>query len=106
MFISFYRGDNHREKFRFKSFKGNIDNVFFTVKCKNRIPRIKKKLNDGIEFKEGWYCIEFIPSDTDELECNQEMVWDIEIIVNGEKYTVKTGTFLLKEDITTPDCEV
>lgn len=106
MEIQFFRGDNKQVKFRFKNFTGKVDEVFFTVKCENKIPRIKKKLNNGIELADGWFCINFEPTDTDELECNQRMKYDIEIIFEGKKYTVQTGRFILKEDVTTPDCEV
>ena len=106
MVINFYRGDDHQEKFRFKTFTGNIDDIFFTVKCKNRYPRIKKKLNNGIELIDDWYYITFVPADTEGLDCNIEMEYDIEIITGGKKYTVLKGVFTLEEDITTPDCEV
>ena len=106
MNISFIRGDDHLERFRFKTFTGPIDDMFFTVKCKNKYPRIKKRLGEGIELIDGWYCLTFIPSDTDNLSCDLEMVYDIEIITEGEKYTVQKGSFILEEDVTTPDCEV
>lgn len=106
MNISFLRGDDHQEKFRFKNFTGTIEQVFFTVKCINKYPRIKKKLGNGIELIDGWYYITFLPEDTDGLDCSLEMVFDIQIITDGKKYTVEKGTFVLEEDITTPDCEV
>lgn len=106
MGISFLRGDDHQERFRFKTFTGTIEQIFFTVKCINGCPKIKKKLGNGIEFIEGWYYITFVPEDTDGFECSLKMFYDIEIITNGKKYTVKKGAFSLEEDITTPDCEV
>lgn len=106
MEIRFYRGDDHQEKFRFKTFTGIIEELYFTVKCKNKYPRIKKKLGNGIELIDDWYYITFLPSDTDKLLCDLEMEYDIEIITSGKKYTVQKGTFILEEDITTPDCEV
>jgi hypothetical protein len=106
MNISFFRGDDHQEKFRFKTFAGNVEELYFTVKCKNKYPRIKKKIGNGIELIEGWYYITFLPSDTDNLSCDLEMEYDIEIVTGGKKYTVQKGTFTLEEDITTPDCEV
>lgn len=104
--MNFIRGDNHQEKFRFKTFTGNIKMIYFTVKCKNKYPRIKKRLGDGIELVEGWYIIDFKPEDTDELSCDLTMEYDIEIITEGNKYTVQKGSFTLEEDVTTPDCEV
>lgn len=106
MMISFFRGDNHQEKFRFKKYTGKIDMVFFTVKDENKNPVIKKKLNDGISLLEEWYIINFLPEDTNNLKCDTVMKFDIEIITQGEKYTAEKGTFILDEDITTPDCEV
>ena len=107
MDIKFYRGDNHIVKFKFKAFTGKIDNIFLTVKCEQRTSRVQKKLDDGITLKEdGWYYVEFVPEDTDGLDCTLKMTYDIQIITDGLKYTVHKGLFILKEDITTPDCEV
>ena len=106
MTIEFFRGDDHQEKFKFKTFTGVIDEIYFTVKCEHKYPRIKKKLKDGIEFVDGWYYLTFIPSDTECIDCNLKMQYDIQIITNGKKYTVQKGEFVLLEDVTTPDCEV
>lgn len=106
MDISFYRGDDHKVRFKFKNFTGTIDKMFFTVKCTNRQPRIKKNLDNGISRDGEYYVIEFSPADTDDLPCYLDMIYDIEIIVGGEKKTVAKGKFILEEDITTPDCEV
>lgn len=106
MEIKFYRGDDHKVRFKFKNFTGQIDKMFFTVKCANKYPRIKKNLDNGISFNEGYYCIEFSPEDTNDLSCDMDMVYDIEIIVGGEKKTIAKGKFILEEDVTTPDCEV
>lgn len=106
MDIKFYRGDDHQEKFRFVNFTGTIEEIFFTVKCANKYPRIKKRLGEGIELIDGWYYLTFVPSDTDGLDCNVQMQYDIQIIVGGKKFTVQKGSFTLEEDITTPECEV
>lgn len=107
MMINFYRGDDYTERIRFKNFTGPIEDMFFTVKDTNKSPVIKKRLNKGIELsEEGWYHIDFLPEDTDDLKPKVTMNFDIEIITNGKKHTVEKGTFILDEDITTPDCEV
>ena len=106
MDIEFYRGDDHQVKFKFNGFTGIVDELYFTVKCQHKYPRIKKKLGEGIELVDGWYVLTFIPSDTDGIECSLEMKYDIQLITGGKKFTVQTGEFILKEDITTPDCEV
>ena len=104
--IEFFRGDNHQVKFQFKNFDGKIDEMYFTVKCEHKYPRVKKTLNDGIELIDGWYNIFFVPSDTDGIDCSLTMKYDIQIVTGGKKFTVQTGEFNLLEDITTPDCEV
>jgi hypothetical protein len=106
MEISFTRGDTHKEKFRFKTYTGSVDNMFFTVKCENKYIRVTKKLGQGIELIDGWYHLTFKPEDTDGIDCSLNMKYDIEIIVQGEKYTIQKGNFLLDEDVTTPECEV
>ena len=106
MIIQFTRGDNHQVRFKFKSFTGTIDKMYFTVKCQLDRARIQKKLGDGIEYKDGWYTITFVPEDTDGLICGTPMKYDIEIIVDGEKYTIKKDKFILDEDVTTPAEEV
>lgn len=106
MEIKFIRGDNHQIRFRFKNFEGNIENMFLTVKCQNKYTRITKKLNTDIIYKDGWYNVEFLPSDTDGLDCSLNMEYDIEIITDSKKYTVLKDKFVLTEDITTPECEV
>lgn len=106
MNIQFIRGDDHEERFRFKTFNDVIEQIYFTVKNNMKFIKIKKKLNEGITLKnDGWYYLTFVPEDTDGLAC-EEMVYDIEIITNGLKYTVQKGRFILEEDVTTPDCEV
>lgn len=106
MDISFYRGDDHKVRFKFKNFTGTIEKMFFTVKDGNRQVKIKKNLNSGISHDGEYYCIEFSPADTDDLPCYLDMIYDIEIIVGGEKKTVAKGKFTIEEDVTTPDCEV
>lgn len=106
MDIRFFRGDDHKVRFKFKNFTGPIEKMYFTVKCTNGRPRIQKKLHNGISEDNGIYCIEISPSDTDNLPCTLDMVYDIEIITGGEKKTVAKGAFNIEEDVTTPDCEV
>ena len=104
--IEFYRGDNHQLKFKFTTFTGVIDEIYFTVKCEQKYPRIKKKLKNGIELIGEWYYLNFEPKDTEGIDCSFKMKYDIEILTEGKKYTVQKGDFVLLEDITTPDCEV
>jgi hypothetical protein len=105
--IGYVRGDNHPIKFRFKTFTGDIEKMFFTVKCEKKFLRLQKTLKNGIVLKEdGYYYIDFVPEDTNNIDCDLKMTYDIQIVTSGLKYTVQKGAFILEEDITTPDCEV
>lgn len=106
MYIKFYRGDNFELKFKFKNLETVVDKMYFTVKNKKGDVLIKKKLNDGISLIDGYYLITFLPEDTDGMVCEDGMVYDISIIIEGSKHTVLKGKFILEEDVTTPDCEV
>lgn len=106
MKISFFRGDHHEVKFKFTKYTGTPEKIYLTVKCGCKIKRLQKKLNDGIEYKDGWYVITFKPEDTNNLSCALNMVYDIEIIVDGKPYTVAKNEFEITEDVTTPDDEV
>lgn len=107
MKIEFYRGDNHKVRFRFTKYKGEIEKMYFTVKDEVRNVILAKRLGDGSFEKDGeWYVIKFVPKDTDDLQFWLELTYDIEIIVQGEKYTIMKDEFKLKEDVTRPDEEV
>lgn len=106
MKISFFRGDDHQVQFKLKNFTATIEKMFFTVKCKEKILRIQKKLNDGIEFDGEYYVISFVPEDTNNLGCYLKMVYDIQIEVGGKKITIIKDEFEILEDVTTPKEEV
>ncbi len=106
MTINFVRGDYHQIRFKFKSYSGSIDAMYLTVKCEQKIPRIRKKLGDGIELVDGWYVVTFEPKDTNEISCSLNLMYDIEIFVGDKPFTIMKDQFLLEEDITTPKEEV
>ena len=100
MDIKFFRGDFHQTKFRFKSYKGPIDKMYFTVKDSNRQVQLTKKLNDGITKEGDWYIITFLPEDTNELPYWLDMIYDIEIFIGETKpITVVKAAFDLEEDV-------
>lgn len=108
MIIKFYRGDNHKVRFRFTKYTGEVEKMYFTVKDELRNVILAKKLGDGSFEKdeEGWYVIKFVPEDTDNLPFWKDLIYDIQIIVEGEKYTIKKDIFKLEEDVTRPTEEV
>ena len=106
MEIKFFRGDDHLVRFRFTKYKGPIEKMYFTVKDNLRNVILTKYLDNGITKEDDWYVITFIPSDTDNLPFWDELTYDIQIIVNGKKHTIKKDVFNLEEDITRPAEEV
>lgn len=106
MKVIFYRGDDHQIKFKLKNFAGEIEQMYFTVKCKAGTKRLQKKLNDGITKEDEYYIVTFVPSDTDNLPCYLNMIYDIEIITGGKKFTLVKDEFVILEDVTTPKDEV
>ena len=62
---------------------------------------IQKSLEDGtITFtNDGYYHIIINPEDTNNLKY-KDYVFDIEIINNGDKLTLKVGDFILKDEVT------
>lgn len=106
MEIKFFRGDYHQTKFKFKTYKGPIDKMYFTVKCEERVVRIAKKLDDGITKDGDYYVITFEPEDTNNLPGGITMVYDIEIFVNDKPFTICKDKFTIDEDVTRPSEEV
>lgn len=106
MEIKFFRGNNHKARFRFTKFTGKPEKMYFTVKCSQKYKRLQKTLGDGIELIDGWYVITFVPEDTNDIDCSLEMTYDIEIIVDGEVYTIEKNAFTLQEENTRPEDEV
>ena len=104
--IKFFRGDYHEVKFKFKSYTGDVNKVYFTVKCEERLVRIAKSLDKGITKDGEWFIITFLPDDTNNLSIGLDMIYDIQIIINDKPLTIAKGAFVLEEDVTRPAEEV
>lgn len=104
--IQFFRGNYHQVKFKFKSYTGDVNKIYFTVKCEERLVRIAKNLDNGITKDGEWYVITFLPEDTNDLSIGLDMIYDIEILINDKPFTIAKGAFVLEEDITRPTEEV
>ena len=104
--ISFFRGNYHQIKFKFKTFEGTPEMIYLTVRCEKRYKQLHKRLGDGIELVDGWYVITFDPEDTNNIDCTLEMTYDIEIVVDDKPFTIKKDKFILLEENTRPEDEV
>lgn len=109
MIIEFFRGDNHQVKFKFKSYTGQVDKMYFTARDKNREVKITKSLGNGITKEGEYYIINFTPSDTNIFEQIIDrlvLIYDIEVIIADETYTIAKDKIILEEDITKAEQEV
>lgn len=109
--FQFVRGDTYTRDIEIKEYSKPINNVYFTVKEKEKDKAIvfRKKLYDGIslvETKENSrvYNILIDSEDTDNLKTDYDYYFDVEIITNTTskpiKLTVIKGTMTLDTDIT------
>lgn len=106
------RGDNDVFKFKRTDIDGNVitqkpDKMYLTIK-ENAFQKkalIQKTLEDGIRFEDDTYYVDFVPKDTDELSFGN-YVYDIEVITEGIKKTIKKGEFIIDSEVTHKENEV
>ena len=79
-----------------------IDSAFFSVK-KNATDEgyvFQKTLNDGIyRASENTYVVRVAPDDTSEIEAGNYN-FDLEIIINGDVFTLMLGVLVIEQDVT------
>jgi hypothetical protein len=106
------RGDNEIIPFQRKTESDELimeipDKMYLTIK-RNEYEKqalIQKTLENGITFEDGTYNVEFLPEDTDNLSFGIYL-YDIEIIKDGKKKTIKKGEFVIDSEITHKENEV
>lgn len=96
MNISFYRGDDHEVKFRFKNFEGKFDDIIFAVKNLDERVIIEKHLGKGIEPIDEWFHVCIKPEDTSWISFTERMTYDVRAIIQGLEFTVQRGNFKIK----------
>ena len=106
------RGDNKTFTFQRKDKDKNVitekpDKMYLTIK-QNEFERkalIQKTFDNGIRFEEDTYYVDFVPEDTDDLSFG-EYVYDIEVIDNDYKNTIKKDAFIIESEVTHKENEV
>lgn len=106
MKIKFFRGNDHEIKIRFKTFTGELEKMYLTVRCEKGVKRLQKTLSNGITKENDYYIIKFIPEDTNNVDCSLNMTYDIKIIVDGKRKTIAKDFFVLDEENTRLEDEV
>lgn len=106
------RGDNKTFTFQRKDADGEVitekpNKIYLTIK-QNEFERkalIQKTFDNGIRFEEDTYYVDFLPEDTDDLNFG-EYVYDIEVIDNDYKNTIKKDVFIIESEVTHKENEV
>jgi len=99
--IKMIRGDTLAFGFEVEGI-AELDAVYFSVKkTKNEDEYIlQKTLNNGVEkIEDGKYSVRVAPADTHDLEAGI-YYYDLQIVKNGDIFTVLYGTLIIETDIT------
>lgn len=106
MNLSTYRGDTLAFGLAFKDLDQDLDSAYFTVKAgyDDTIPVVQKSLDAGIEKvgeigEEVKYRVRVAPEDTEDLTPGL-YVYDLQIGVNGDVFTIMSGQLEIKADVT------
>lgn len=106
MNISTFRGDTLAFGLAFKDLGQDLDSAFFTVKQSFDAadPVVQKSIGDGItkvedSGEEVKYRVRVAPEDTQDLTPGT-YVYDLQIGVNDDIYTILSGKLEIKADVT------
>ena len=115
MNIEIIRGDTKTLKFQRRTTNNEVitekpDKMFFTVKTGyySKDYLFQKRLDTDIIYKEedNYYYFTVNPEDTNELNYDDDYVFDIEIIKGDTVKTIAKGKFAVKEEVTFAENEV
>lgn len=115
MNIEIIRGDTKSFKFQRKTTNNEVitekpDKMFFTVKSGyySKDYLFQKRLDTDIIYKEedNYYYFTINPKDTNELDYDDNYVFDIEIIKGDTVKTIAKGKFAVKKEVTFAENEV
>lgn len=115
MNIEIIRGDTKSFKFQRRTTNGEViiekpDKMFFTIKTGyySKGYLFQKRLDTDITYKEedNYYYFTINPKDTNELDYDDNYVFDIEIIKGDTVKTIAKGKFAVKEEVTFAENEV
>ena len=106
--IIMVRGDTYAKAIQitFDEAPQDLETAYLTCKSdyNDQTPVFQKSLNNGIEKikAEGnslFYGFRIAPEDTENIEA-KNYYYDLEIGLNGDKFTVLNGVLMLKNDVT------
>ena len=115
MNIEIIRGDTKSFKFQRRTINNEVitekpDKMFFTVKTGyySKDYLFQKRLDTDITYKEddNYYYFTINPEDTNELDYDDNYVFDIEIIKGDTVKTIAKGKFAVQEEVTFAENEV
>ena len=103
--LEMIRGDTLSFAIKLSGLDQDLSSAKFS--CKNSLKDseyvFQKSLSDGItKVEQGIYRVRVAPEDTENLAI-KSYIYDLEIGVNGDKFTIMRGSLTLIEDVTRED---
>lgn len=100
-YIRMPRGDTISFGLEFDGLDQDLDTAYFTCRRNHtESPVFQKSLDHGITKQEvGKYVVRVAPEDTEQLEAGK-YYYDLEIGVNGDRFTILKGVLELEQDMT------
>lgn len=100
-YITMPRGDTLSFGLEFEGLDQDLDTAYFTCRRNfTEAPVFQKSLGDGITKQDTeHYVVRVAPEDTEGLHAGK-YYYDLEIGVNGDKFTILKGVLELERDVT------
>ena len=100
-YITMTRGDTMSFGIEIEGLDQDLETAFLTCKKNHdEAPAFQKSLEDGITKQEtGKYVVRVAPEDTENLEPGK-YYYDLEIGVNGDRFTILKGVLEIERDVT------
>ena len=100
-YVTMARGDTVSFGMEIEGLDQDLDTAFLTCR-KNftEAPVFQKSLGDGITKQDtGLYVVRIAPGDTEGLQVGK-YYYDLELGVNGDKFTILKGILEIEQDVT------
>lgn len=100
-YVTMARGDTMSFGMEIEGLDQDLDTAYFTCrKNHTEAPVFQKSLGNGItKVGDNQYTVRIAPDDTESLEAGK-YYYDLEIGVNGDKFTILKGILELEQDVT------
>jgi hypothetical protein len=100
-YVTMTRGDTVSFNMEIEGLDQDLDTAYLTCrKNHTEAPVFQKSLGDGITKQDtGLYVVRIAPEDTEGLQVGK-YYYDLELGVNGDKFTILKGILEIEQDVT------